>query len=56
VARRPWLFAGGGWMFRRTLGLVKRLRPPLMRQWLETRDLPAAPPQSFRAAWKNRKT
>jgi L-lactate dehydrogenase complex protein LldF len=54
VARRPRLFATGGWLFRHTLGLVKRLKPPLMKQWLDTRDLPPAPPQSFRSAWKSR--
>ena len=54
VARRPGLFATGGWLFRHTLSLVKRLKPPLLKQWLDTRDLPAAPPQSFRAAWKSR--
>jgi len=54
VARRPRLFATGGWLFRHTLGLVKRLKPPLMKQWLDTRDLPPAPPRSFRSAWKSR--
>jgi L-lactate dehydrogenase complex protein LldF len=54
VARRPGLFATGGWLFRHTLGLVKRIKPPLMKQWLDTRDLPPAPSQSFRAAWKSR--
>ncbi|NDH95716.1 MAG: lactate utilization protein, partial [Planctomycetia bacterium] len=54
VARRPGLFATGGWLFRHTLGLVKRIKPPLMKQWLDTRDLPSAPSQSFRAAWKSR--
>jgi hypothetical protein len=54
VARRPWLFAAGGSLFRKTLGLTKALRPPLLRDWLATRDLPAAPAQSFRAQWKSR--
>jgi len=54
VARRPWLFATGGAVFRRTLGLMKRLRPPLLRDWLATRDLPAAPTRSFRDQWSRR--
>jgi hypothetical protein len=33
---------------------MKALRPPLLRDWLATRDLPAAPAQSFRAQWKSR--
>jgi hypothetical protein len=41
-------------MFRRTLGLLKALRPPLMRDWLATRDLPQAPPRSFRDQWGRR--
>ncbi|MEI8071493.1 MAG: lactate utilization protein B [Planctomycetota bacterium] len=57
VASRPWLFALGGWLFRRTLGLLKVMRLPLLRDWLATRDLPPAPRQSFRAEWaKIRKT
>jgi L-lactate dehydrogenase complex protein LldF len=55
VARRPWVFAFGGAVFRKTLGLVKALRPPLVRDWLATRDLPAAPPKSFREEWRRRK-
>jgi len=55
VARRPWLFATGGAVFRRTLGLMKRLRPPLLRDWLATRDLPAAPAFSFRDQWRIRR-
>ncbi len=55
VARRPWLFALGGWVFRKTLPLAKVLRPPPLSAWLATRDLPPAPPQSFRAAWKARR-
>jgi len=55
VARRPWLFATGGAVFRHTLGLVKRLRPPLLRDWLATRDLPAAPAASFRDQWRSRR-
>ncbi len=54
VARRPWLFAAGGWVFRRTLPLFKAMRPSLMRQWLATRDLPAAPGRSFRDQWRRR--
>ena len=54
VARRPWLFATGGWLFRKTLGLAKAIRPPVLSAWLATRDLPPAPAQSFRAAWKRR--
>jgi L-lactate dehydrogenase complex protein LldF len=54
TARRPWLFATGGAVFRRTLGLAKRLRPPLVRQWLATRDLPPAPARSFRSQWRTR--
>jgi L-lactate dehydrogenase complex protein LldF len=55
VARRPWLFALGGGAFRATFGLAKALRPPLLRQWLATRDLPAAPARSFRDAWRRRR-
>jgi L-lactate dehydrogenase complex protein LldF len=55
VARRPWLFAAGGWWFRRTLRILKWVRPPLLSAWLATRDLPPAPRQSFRAAWKRRR-
>ena len=54
IARRPWLFAAGGWLFRKTLPLAKALRPPPLSAWLATRDLPAAPRQSFRAAWRRR--
>jgi L-lactate dehydrogenase complex protein LldF len=54
VARRPWLFAAAGWAFRLTLPLVKALKPPGMRQWLESRNLPAAPPRSFRSGWAGR--
>jgi L-lactate dehydrogenase complex protein LldF len=54
AARRPWLFATGGAVFRKTLGLVKALRPPLLRDWLATRDLPAAPAKSFRDQWRSR--
>ena len=55
VAGRPWLFAAGGWLFRRTLPLAKALKPPPLSAWLATRDLPPAPRQSFRAAWRGRK-
>ena len=54
VASRPWLFAAGGAAFRHTLWLMKKLRPPLLRDWLATRDLPAAPPASFRSQWRAR--
>ena len=54
VAVRPRLFACGGGVFRRTLGLMKLLRPPLLREWLATRDLPPAPRRSFRAEWGER--
>ena len=54
VASRPWLFAAGGAAFRHTLWLTKKLRPPLLRDWLATRDLPAAPAASFRSQWRAR--
>jgi L-lactate dehydrogenase complex protein LldF len=54
AAVRPRLFACGGGVFRRTLGLMKLLRPPLLREWLATRDLPPAPRRSFRAEWGER--
>jgi L-lactate dehydrogenase complex protein LldF len=54
VASRPWLYAAGGAVFRHTLWLMKKLRPPLLREWLATRDLPAAPARSFRGAWRSR--
>jgi L-lactate dehydrogenase complex protein LldF len=54
VASRPWLFAAGGGAFRHTLWLMKKLRPPLLRDWLATRDLPAAPAASFRSQWRAR--
>jgi L-lactate dehydrogenase complex protein LldF len=54
VASRPWLFAAGGAIFRRTLWLAKKLRPPLLRDWLATRDLPPAPARSFRSEWRSR--
>ena len=54
VATRPWLFAAGGAAFRKTLWLMKKLRPPLLRDWLATRDLPAAPQASFRSQWRAR--
>ena len=55
VASRPWLFAAGGGLFRATLGLMKALRPPLLRDWLASRDLPAAPRKSFRQQWSRRR-
>jgi hypothetical protein len=54
AVRRPWLFAAGGGLFRRSLGLLKALRPPLLRDWLAPRDLPAAPRRSFRDEWVRR--
>ena len=54
VASRPWLFAVGGAAFRHTLWLMKKLRPPLLRDWLATRDLPPAPARSFRSQWRAR--
>jgi len=54
AASRPWLFAAGGWVFRRSLGLLEALRPPLLNAWLATRDLPPAPGQSFRSQWRRR--
>jgi L-lactate dehydrogenase complex protein LldF len=54
VASRPWLFAAGGGIFRRCLPLLRLLRPPLLRSWLATRDLPAAPQHSFRSRWNER--
>jgi hypothetical protein len=56
VARRPWLFGLGGAVFRRTLPLLKAVRPPLLRDWLASRDLPAAPRQSFRRQWDHRQS
>ena len=55
VARRPWLFASGGWLFRTTLPFAKAVRPPPLSAWLATRTLPPAPARSFRAAWKGRR-
>jgi L-lactate dehydrogenase complex protein LldF len=55
VARRPWLFALGGKLFRQTLPLLKALRPPLLRDWLASRDLPQAPRESFRRQWERRR-
>jgi L-lactate dehydrogenase complex protein LldF len=54
AARRPWLFAAGGAMFRRSLWLLKSLRLPLLKAWLASRDLPPAPAQSFRGQWSAR--
>ena len=54
VASQPWLFAAGGAAFRHTLWLTKKLRLPLLRDWLATRDLPAAPAASFRSQWRAR--
>jgi L-lactate dehydrogenase complex protein LldF len=54
VAARPWLFATGGALFRRSLWLLKKLRLPLLRDWIASRDLPRAPAQSFRDQWRHR--
>ena len=54
VASRPWLFGLGGAVFRSMLPLLKVLRPPLLRDWLASRDLQAAPRQSFRRQWEHR--
>jgi L-lactate dehydrogenase complex protein LldF len=56
VASRPWLFAVAGAVFRSTLPLLKALRPPLLRDWLASRDLPAAPRRSFRRQWDRRQS
>ncbi|MBU6276610.1 MAG: lactate utilization protein [Planctomycetes bacterium] len=55
VAARPWLFALAGRLGRLTLPLAKRLRPPLLREWLSSRDLPPAPRRSFRSQWRARR-
>ena len=54
VASRPWLFRIAGWISRHTMGLVRRLKPPLVREWLASRDLPSPPAESFRTAWRRR--
>ena len=54
VAARPQLFAAGGAVFRRSLWLLKKLRLPLLRDWIASRDLPRAPAQSFRDQWRHR--
>jgi len=54
VASRPWVFATGGAIARRMLGLLTWLRPPVLRDWLATRDLPRAPARSFRDQWSRR--
>jgi L-lactate dehydrogenase complex protein LldF len=54
VASRPWVFAAGGAIARRMLGLLTWLRPPVLRDWLATRDLPRAPARSFRDQWSRR--
>jgi len=52
VAARPWLFALAGRVGRLTLPVAKWLRPPLLAQWLDSRDLPPAPRHSFRSQWR----
>ncbi|MBL6712253.1 MAG: iron-sulfur cluster-binding protein [Pirellulales bacterium] len=54
VASRPWLFRIAGWIARHTMGLARRLKPPLVREWLASRDLPSPPQESFRSAWRRR--
>ncbi len=54
VAARPQLFAAGGAVFRRSLWLLKKLRLPLLRDWIASRDLPGAPARSFRDQWRHR--
>jgi hypothetical protein len=48
------VFAAGGAIARRMLGLLTWLRPPVLRDWLATRDLPRAPARSFRDQWSRR--
>jgi len=54
VANRPWLFSWGGFLFRRSLVALKTLPIPLLKAWLESRDLPKAPSKSFRQMWSER--
>ena len=54
VAARPRLFATGGTLFRRSLWFLKKLRLPLLRDWIASRDLPRAPARSFRDQWRHR--
>ena len=54
VAARPWLFSTGGTLFRRSLWFLKKLRLPLLRDWIASRDLPQAPARSFRDQWRHR--
>jgi L-lactate dehydrogenase complex protein LldF len=54
AARRPALFALGGRIARLLLPVVAALRPPLLRDWLASRDLPRPPRRSFRGAWADR--
>ncbi|MFM8578963.1 MAG: lactate utilization protein LutB domain-containing protein [Planctomycetaceae bacterium] len=54
VARRPRLFSLGGAIFRRMLPVLTWLRPPGMRDWLATRNLPKPPRRSFRGEWRRR--
>lgn len=54
VASRPWLFRIAGWVARRCMWLAAWLKPPLVREWLASRELPTPPSESFRAAWRHR--
>lgn len=54
VARHPFFFVTGGFLFRKTLGVMKFVKPPLLRQWLSSRNLPTAPAKSFRSQWKSK--
>ena len=54
VAKSPALFAIGGALFRKSLVVLKKLPVPLLRDWLASRDLPAAPAKSFRQEWASR--
>ncbi len=54
AATRPWLFRTGGWLARHSMALARRLKAPLVREWIATRDLPQAPRETFRTAWRRR--
>ena len=55
VLKRPWLYASGGWLARKALGLLPRFAVynPL-NAWGKQRELPEPPPQSFRAWYEQR--